>query len=110
MHRLLVLACALLLLGSTVTPARAADPYDINVVLSLTGAGAFLGVSEAKAISAIEAITNKSGGIKGRPVHFVLADDQSNPQVAVQLFNGLIAKQVPVILGPSYSATCYAVL
>lgn len=75
MHRLLVLACALLLLGGTVAPARAADPYDVNVVLSLTGAGAFLGVSEAKAIGAIEALTNNTGGIKGRPLHFVVADD-----------------------------------
>ena len=110
MHRLIALACALLLLGATVTPARAADPYDVNVVLSLTGAGAFLGLSEQKAISAIEALTNKTGGIKGRPVHFVIVDDQSNPQVAVQLVNGLIGKGVPVIIGPSYSATCYAVL
>ena len=110
MRHFIALTCALLLLGTVAAPARAADPYDVNVILSLTGAGAFLGVSEAKAISAIEALTNRSGGIKGRPVHFVIADDQSNPQVAVQLVNGLIAKQAPVIVGPSYSATCYAVV
>ncbi len=48
----------------------------------------------------LEALTNKSGGIKGRPIKFVIVDDQSNPAVSVQLTNGLIAKKVPVILGP----------
>ncbi len=43
-------------------------------------------------------------------MHFVVQDDGSSPQTAVQLTNALIAKGVPIMLGPSYSATCYAVL
>ena len=111
MIRCIALTLAALLLAATgAVPVRAADPYDVNVLLSLTGPGAFLGQSEAKSIGAIEALTNRKGGINGRPVHFVIQDDQSSPPVAVQLVNGLIAKGVPIILGPSYSATCYAVL
>ena len=102
-----VLAVVLVAAGG---PVRAAEPYDVNVLLSLTGAGAFLGQSEAKSLTAIENLTNKSGGIKGRPVHFVVQDDGSSPQTAVELFNGLVAKGVPIVLGPGYSATCYAVL
>jgi branched-chain amino acid transport system substrate-binding protein len=98
------------LLAATVAPAGAADPYDVNVLLSVTGPGAFLGQSEAKSLQAIELIANRTGGINGRPVHFVIADDESSPQLAVQLTNALIAKGVPIMLGPSYSATCYAVL
>ncbi len=43
-------------------------------------------------------------------MRFVVQDDGSNPQTAVELFNGLVAKGVPIVLGPGYSATCYAVL
>jgi branched-chain amino acid transport system substrate-binding protein len=96
--------------ATSAVPARAADPYDVYVLLSLTGPGAFLGQSEAKSIEAIETLANRRGGIGGRPVHFVVQDDQSSPQIAVQLMQGLIAKGVPIVLGPSYSATCYAVL
>lgn len=110
MRPLIVMICALALCAGVVGPVRAAEPYDVNVILSLTGAGAFLGVSEAKSISAIEKLTNASGGINGRPVHFIVQDDGSNPQTAVQLFGNVVAKHAPVILGPSYSATCYAVL
>ena len=106
----LVVLCAVLVAGTGARPVRAAGPYEINVLLSLSGPGAFIGQSEAKTIGAVETLVNKSGGIKGRPVHFVLQDDQSSPQVAVQLTNGLIAKQVPVMMGPGYSATCYALL
>jgi branched-chain amino acid transport system substrate-binding protein len=109
-YRLTLVIAALVLLAASLAPVRAADPYEINVLLSLTGPGAFLGQSEAKSLQAIELITNRSGGINGRPLHFVVADDASSPQLAVQLTNALIAKGVPIMLGPSYSATCYAVL
>jgi branched-chain amino acid transport system substrate-binding protein len=84
-------------------------PYEINVILALTGAAAFIGTAELKALQLLEATTNKTGGIKGRPLKFVVVDDQSNPQVTLQLANQLIAKKIPVILGPTYTATCLAV-
>jgi branched-chain amino acid transport system substrate-binding protein len=39
----------------------------------------------------------------------VVYDDQSSPQVAVQLTNELIAKKVAVIIGPSNTAVCSAI-
>ena len=91
-------------------PVQAQDaPFEINVILALTGAAAFIGKSEQQSLQFIEAITNRSGGIKGRQIKFVMADDQSNPQVSVQLANQLIAKGVPVILGPTFTSTCLAV-
>jgi branched-chain amino acid transport system substrate-binding protein len=86
----------------------AADPYEINVVLPLTGFAAFIGQGEAKTFAVIEEVANKHGGIRGRPVKFVIADDQSSPQVAVQLTNGLIAKHVPIVFGSTISAMCQA--
>ena len=88
---------------------RAADPYEINVILPMTGGAAFLGQSESTSYKVIESIVNNSGGIKGRPVKFTILDDQSNPQVAVQLASQVIAKGVPVLLGPSVSAMCGAI-
>jgi len=99
----------LLLLGIITASAQAAEPFEINVLLPLSGTGTFIGTEQLKAINAIETLVNKQGGIAGRPVKFVIGDEQSNPQVAVQLVQGLLAKHVPLILGPTMSASCGAV-
>lgn len=100
-------ALALCLGGSAVA---APPPYEINVILSLTGPGAFLGNEEAQSVRAIERIVNAHGGIKGQPIKFAIKDDGSNPAVAIQLANGIIATRAPVILGPSIVPTCSAVM
>lgn len=87
----------------------AADPYEINAILSMTGQGTFIGERQWQTIQIAEATINRSGGIAGRPVKFVLKDDQSNPQVALQLAQGLIAEKAPLILGPSLVASCNAI-
>src|SRR5579862_197859 len=91
----LIRACAaaalLLAAAAVLQPARAADPpYDINVILSLSGSAAFLAASEQQAIQIAEKVINRDGGIKGRPVRFVFHDDQSSPQVTVQLINQIM--------------------
>jgi branched-chain amino acid transport system substrate-binding protein len=101
----LALACAL----AAASPAYAADPYELNVILPLTGGGTFVGQEESGALMALQDSVNKSGGIKGRPLKFVLSDDQTSPQVALQIANGLIAKHVPIILGSSLVAACSAI-
>lgn len=88
--------------------AQGPAPFEINTILALTGPAAFIGGSEQKALGILEDLVNKSGGIKGRPIHFAIVDDQSNPSVSVQLVNGLLAKKPAVILGPSFTATCLA--
>lgn len=90
-------------------PSRAADTYEINAILSLTGPFAFLGNTEAESLRTLEPLINKTGGINGQPVHFTIADDQSQPAVAVQLANAILAKHPAVMLGPTYVASCLAV-
>ena len=109
----LLRACACLLatvivLGSA--PVRAAEPYDIYAIISLTGPLALLGADEQASLKIVESIVNKGGGINGRPIRFVISDDQSQPAVAVQLANGIIAKGVPILFGPSYTPSCLAVM
>jgi branched-chain amino acid transport system substrate-binding protein len=99
------LVLALLLPGA---PAIAADPVRIDVVLPLTGPGSFAGGSERSALDALAVYVNKTGGIRGRRLEFAYADDQSNPQTAVQLTNALIASKVNVIMGSALTATCNA--
>jgi len=88
--------------------ARAADPYDVHVILPMTGGGSFVGKGQQDSLQALEATLNKAGGIQGRPLHFVFHDDQTSPQVAVQLASGLIAQKPAVILGSSLVAMCNA--
>ncbi len=85
-------------------------PVTINVILSLTGSGAFLGQEEADAIKLVEKNVNRGGGIHGQPVTFAIKDDQSSPQVALQLFNAILATKPNVVIGSSLVASCSAIL
>lgn len=102
---LLAVVSALL---ATFGPARAAEPYTIDVLLPLTGPGALLGTTEQKAMQQFETVYAKGKDIGGRPVHFSFHDDQSSPQTAVQLANEIIAKKPAVMLGPAIVAMCNA--
>jgi branched-chain amino acid transport system substrate-binding protein len=91
-------------------PAATPAPYELHVLLPLTGTNAFLGKVELETMKLIEQQTNGAGGIQGRPLKFVIQDDTSSPQVALQLANDLLAKKVPVILGSSSAAICSAIM
>jgi branched-chain amino acid transport system substrate-binding protein len=91
-------------------PAGAAQAYDIDVVLPLTGPGAFLGQGERQSLQLVEKSVNGGGGIKGQELHFVFHDDQSSPQVGVQLASEIVAKQPAVLLGSSLVAICRAIV
>jgi len=104
-----LLALALLAFVAAPRSSRAAEPFVINAIVPETGAAAFLGKEEAQALQVIEAMVNRTGGINGQPISFNVVDDQSTPQVAVQLFNTLLAKKPAVVLGPSFVSTCSAI-
>ena len=94
-----------LALQGAAAPAKA---YDINVILALTGGGAFLGKEQQTALQVAETVINKAGGVHGQNVHFVFHDDQTNPQTAVQLTNQVIASKPTVLLGSTLVASCNA--
>jgi branched-chain amino acid transport system substrate-binding protein len=100
--------CALLVGGTVQSAAAAAEPYEINVILAMTGGAAFLGRQESQSLLLLADVVNKKGGIAGRPLKFNIADDQSSPQVSVQLMQALIARKVPVVIGSSLLAPCAA--
>jgi branched-chain amino acid transport system substrate-binding protein len=99
---------AVAVLASMARPVVAADPVEIPVIIPTTGQGAFIGKAYVSALSAVESVVNQSGGIRKRPVKFVIQDDGSNPQTALQLFNQDIAAKKNVVLGAPLAAECGA--
>jgi branched-chain amino acid transport system substrate-binding protein len=110
LRRALVFVAALTL-GLVPLAGRAAvSPYEFDVIIPLSGAGAFTAASQQKALTALEAVVNRDGGIAGRPVHFNFLDDQSNPQISLQLANGALEKKPAVVFGSSLGALCNAMM
>jgi branched-chain amino acid transport system substrate-binding protein len=105
---------ALLLVPAAQVAAAAAAtsgaPIEINAIASLTGYAAFLGAGTTQAITAAEMALNAEGGVNGRPIKFVVHDDQSQAQQDVQILNDLAARHVPVIVGPGLVSACGAML
>lgn len=77
-------------------------------MLAATGGAAFLGAAETAALRAFEEATNKAGGIKGRTLKIVIDDDQTNPQIAVQLMNEVLARKPAIVIDGGPAATCRA--
>jgi branched-chain amino acid transport system substrate-binding protein len=103
---------AILTVATLVTPPLAAQapPVTISAVLSLTGGAASIGTDEAAALRVYESVVNRQGGINGTPVHFAVLDDQSSPQVAVQLATTVLATHPPLMLGSSLAGTTQAMV
>jgi branched-chain amino acid transport system substrate-binding protein len=110
MKRVMMLALVLLIVFSQANGGRAqtAAPVEINAVIPLTGGGAFLGKAYLQAFTALETVVNRGGGIQGHPIKFVYADSQTNPQVSLQLVNGLIARHVNVFIDGAPAGVCSA--
>ena len=111
--KLRLAACAALLalalaLGSAPRAAGAAEPYEINAILPQSGNGAFLGTAQMAALNILQDLLTKRGGVGGLPLNFVYLDDQSKPQVAVQLTNGVLAKKSAIMIGSTLVAICSA--
>jgi branched-chain amino acid transport system substrate-binding protein len=110
LHRFASLLGLCLALPLIAAAAPSGDPVTLDAIVSLTGSGAFIGGEEAKTLQAVERIANEQGGIRGRPLHIAIADDQSNPSLAIQLLDGIIAKHAAAAIGPAGTASCNAAL
>lgn len=92
------------------TEAASGEPVRIGVIASLTGPGAVIGVPFTDAAKiAVEKVNEEGGVLDGRPLELDIRDDETKPDVAVQLFEGLARDDVAWVMGPNLSATCYAV-
>jgi branched-chain amino acid transport system substrate-binding protein len=100
---------AALLAGATVPAGAQNAPFTFEVILPMTGQAAFSGQAEGQSLTAFEKYVNANGGLRGSPIHFDVKDDQTSPQVALQLANAAMARRVPVIFGSAVVATCASI-
>lgn len=77
-------------------------PIKIGVVLDVTGAGASLGVPERQTIELLAEQLNADGGIDGRQVEVLIADNQSTEDGAATATSTLLSQeQVDLLIGAS---------
>jgi branched-chain amino acid transport system substrate-binding protein len=91
--------------------ARAAEPIKIGAIFSVTGPASFLGEPERNTVKMLEADINRSGGVLGRPVEFIVYDDETDATKAVTAVDRLIKKdRVVAVIGPSTSGNTLAIV
>ena len=89
----------------------AGQPIRIGQTLSLTGPFAQTGLVHQITSEIFVEQLNQKGGLLGRPVEYVLLDDQSKPDVARTLYERLITSdKVDLILGPYGTAAILAAM
>lgn len=96
-------------LAGTAATASGAGPYDVDVVLPLTGYGAFNGHAQSETLRVIEGYVNRTGGIRGRPLHFAESDSGSLPQTNIQLTSAILAHHPTVVIEGGPATLCRAV-
>ena len=90
--------------------AQAAEPIKIGFVTEMTGPWAFFGTSCVNGLKMGEKEVNDAGGALGRPLEFVVADNQTNPQQAVAASRSLDTQDKVVALsGPTSSDNALAI-
>jgi branched-chain amino acid transport system substrate-binding protein len=105
-------ACACALAGP-LEPAAGAPasgtPISVGVILSITGPYAPLGEPERNAFMLAEKALNERGGVNGRPIKFLIENDEGKADTAAQLATSLIGRNVALIIGGSLTPTSAAI-
>jgi branched-chain amino acid transport system substrate-binding protein len=101
-------ALTLLAVAAALPVSAQPKPYTIDVILALSGPAASLGADEAAGYAAYEKVVNRTGGLRGQPVHFQIYDDQSNPATAVALLGPILATHPAVVFGSTLAGPTQA--
>ena len=80
------------------------EPIRIGYLGGLSGGVSDLGVGGLNGVRLAVERHNAQGGVQGRPVELVEADDRQDPQQATAAVRSLLAKKVAAIVGPMTSA------
>ena len=111
-HRLRSPLIVLFIVVAIGTPWRsmAQQPIRIGASMSVTGSYAEQGAYGREGYLLWQKHVNGQGGVLGRKADFVIYDDGSDPQVAVRLYEKLIAEdKVDAVMGPYSSPITEAV-
>ena len=86
-----------------------AKPYKIGTLQPLSGSGAAGGKTALVGIQMAVDRINKSGGINGRPVELIVADDESKPDVGRRKVEKLVVEHnIDAQVGGFLSNVCIA--
>jgi branched-chain amino acid transport system substrate-binding protein len=98
-------------IGSAAAQTPAGKPIKIGQALALTGPFAQTGLVHKIVSEYFVDRLNKTGGLLGRPVQYILLDDQSKPDVSRTLYERLVtAENVDLILAPYGTASILAAM
>jgi branched-chain amino acid transport system substrate-binding protein len=106
--RPLLIACGIAGVLGAASAARADEETVLRVILPMTGSASFTGKGGKAGLEALQDYIDRTGGINGSKLRFVVRDDQSSPQTAVQLMNEIMETHPPVVLGSAITAMCSA--
>jgi branched-chain amino acid transport system substrate-binding protein len=103
-----VMAVAAIAFAATAAPATAQETLKIGVILPLSGPAAGIGNED---LDGIRYALNEIGGkIEGKPVEFVIADDQNTPNQALTEARRLVESDgVIAVIGTLNSAVALAI-
>ncbi len=101
---LTTIALAWLALSSCAPP----EPVRIGFLGGLSGRVTDLGIGGLNGVRLAVDLRNRAGGIKGRPIDLIEADDQQDPEMARAAVARLIDHKVIAIVGPMTSAMAVA--
>ncbi|WP_375783518.1 substrate-binding protein [Bradyrhizobium sp. Pha-3] len=104
----------LLLCGAALQPLRAAEsrgPIRIGAVLPFSGGVELYGQQARLGLDLAAGDINAAGGILGRPVEVIYADDKTRPQAAAEAMRSLVEKDgVLAVVGPITSQNLNALV
>ncbi len=102
---LLVILMAAAAVAAAAT-AQAADPIKLGAYFDLTGASAAIGTPTKLVAEMVVKKINQEGGINGRPLELVIADDEGDPTKAAIIAKKFIeTDKVAAIIGPTRTDT-----
>src|SRR5512136_547645 len=97
------LVLTVLVMGSF---AQAAEPIKLGAFFDLTGASSAIGTPTKLVAEMVAKKINDEGGINGRPLQLVIADDEGDPTKAAIIAKKFIeSDKVTAIIGPTRTDT-----
>lgn len=110
MKRTLIFSTLLLLIVLLMQCTPATEPIRIGATMSETGNLATQGSAARNGYLLCEEHINQKGGVLGRPIQFLIYDDGSSSEKAIELYEKLISEDgVDAVMGPYGSTLTEAV-
>lgn len=92
-------AIAMVLAGLAAGSANAADTIKAGIMLPLSGPSAAVGNQTREGVELGLKLLDEKGGLLGKKIKYIVADDESVPAIGLSRVNELIAENIEVLFG-----------